>query len=133
MRQYWPRRRQTASAWPGCPCPWTPTRRSSSFPSIATGSTRGTCGWTGRTSSKTCESGCTGGPGRLMSDLTRRAVATDYGFMALGNERLEADGATFIRNASVALIRDANQVIRVTAATPRAVDGLLAPADRDYA
>ena len=68
-----------------------------------------------------------------MSDLTGRAIATDYGWMALGNERLESGGATFIRNSSVPLIRDANQVIRVTAATPDAVDGLLARADREYA
>ena len=52
-----------------------------------------------------------------MSDLTRRAVATDYGFMALGNERSTADGATFIRNPSVPRIRDANQVISVTASS----------------
>jgi len=68
-----------------------------------------------------------------VSDLTGRAIATDYGWMALGNERLESGGATFIRNSSVPLIRDANQVIRVTAATPDAVDGLLARADREYA
>ena len=66
-----------------------------------------------------------------MSDLTRRAVATDYGFMALGNERLEAEGATFIRNASVALIRDANQVVATTAAAPGEVERLLARADRE--
>ena len=59
-RGCWPRRRRTASAWPGCPCPWTPTRRSSSSPSTTSGSTRGTCGWTARTSSRTCGSGCTG-------------------------------------------------------------------------
>ena len=68
-----------------------------------------------------------------MSDLTGQAIATDYGWMALGNERLESGGATFIRNPSVALIRDANQVISVTASTPGAVDGLLARADREYA
>jgi len=68
-----------------------------------------------------------------MSALTRRAVATDYGFMALGNERSAADGATFIRNPSVPRIRDANQVIGVTAATPDDIDRLLARADREYA
>jgi hypothetical protein len=41
-----------------------------------------------------------------MSDLLRRALATDYGWMALGNERFEADGATFICNPSVPLIRE---------------------------
>jgi ribosomal protein S18 acetylase RimI-like enzyme len=68
-----------------------------------------------------------------MSDLTRRAVATDYGFMALGNERLEAGGATFIRNTSVPRIRDANQVVAATAAAPAEIERLLARADREYA
>ena len=68
-----------------------------------------------------------------MSALTRRAVATDYGFMALGNERSAAEDATFIRNPSVPRIRDANQVIGVTAATPDDIDRLLARADREYA
>ena len=68
-----------------------------------------------------------------MSDLTRRAVATDYGFMALGSERFDAEGATFIRNASVPLIRDANQVISVGASSANEIDRLLARADREYA
>ena len=68
-----------------------------------------------------------------MSELVRRALATDYGWMALSNERFAADGATFIRNPSVPLVRDANQVISVTASTPDAVDGLLARADREFA
>ena len=63
----------------------------------------------------------------------RRALATDYGWMALSNERFAADGATFIRTPSVPLVRDANQVISVTASTPDAVDGLLARADREFA
>ena len=67
-----------------------------------------------------------------MSDLTRRAVATDYGFMALGSERFDAEGATFIRNASVPLIRDANQVISVGASSANEIDRLLARADREY-
>jgi len=68
-----------------------------------------------------------------VSDLTRRALVTDYGWMALSNERFAADGATFIRNSSLPLIRDANQVIGVTASTPDAIDALLARADREYA
>ncbi len=53
--------------------------------------------------------------------------------MALGSDRFEAEGATFIRNASVPLIRDANQVIGVTASAPDEVERLLARADREYA
>ena len=68
-----------------------------------------------------------------MSELVRRALATDYGWMALSNEQFAADGATFIRNPSVPLIRDANQVISVTASSPDAVDRLLARADREFA
>ena len=68
-----------------------------------------------------------------MTDLTRRALATDYGWMALGNERFEADGAAFIRNPSVARVRDANQVVAVTASMPDEIEVLLARADREYA
>ncbi|MDP2674409.1 MAG: GNAT family N-acetyltransferase [Dehalococcoidia bacterium] len=68
-----------------------------------------------------------------MSDLTRRAVATDYGWMALGNERSAADGATFIRNPSVPRIRDANQVVAVNASAPDEIEVLMARADREYA
>jgi len=69
-----------------------------------------------------------------MSDLTRRALATDYGFMALGCEWSEDAGATFIRNPSVPRIRDANQVIGVTASSaPAEIERLLARADREYA
>ena len=68
-----------------------------------------------------------------MSDLTGRAIATDYAWMALGNERFEADGAAFIRNPSVARVRDANQVVAVTASTPDEIERLLAHAHREYA
>jgi ribosomal protein S18 acetylase RimI-like enzyme len=68
-----------------------------------------------------------------LSNLTRRAIATDYALMALGSERFEAEGATFIRNPSVPLIRDANQVISVGASSADEIDRLLARADREYA
>ena len=68
-----------------------------------------------------------------MSDLTRRALATDQDLMALGNDRFEADGATFVRNPSVALVRDANQVVTVTARAPGEIERLLARADREFA
>jgi len=68
-----------------------------------------------------------------MPDLTRRALAADHAYMALGSDRFDADNATFIRNPSVPLIRDANQVISVTASSPDAVDRLLARADREFA
>lgn len=67
-----------------------------------------------------------------MSGFVRRALATDYAWMALGNERFDADGAAFIRNPSLPLIRDANQVIGVTASTPGEIERLLARADREY-
>jgi len=68
-----------------------------------------------------------------MPDLTRRALAADHAYMALGNERLDAEGATFIRNPSVPLIRDANQVISVGASSADEIDRLLAHADREFA
>jgi len=68
-----------------------------------------------------------------VSDLVRRALATDYGFMALGNERIEAGGTMFVRNGSLPRIRDANQVVAATASAPDEIERLLARADREYA
>lgn len=68
-----------------------------------------------------------------MTDIARTALAAVRGFHALGNERFEADGATFIRNRTVSDIRDANHVAHVTASTPQEIDRLLARVEREFA
>ena len=67
-----------------------------------------------------------------IAELTRRAVAVDGNFLALGHEVFEADGARFVRNRSLPRIHDANYVSDVTVATPDAVERLLARVDREY-
>ena len=67
-----------------------------------------------------------------MTDAARSALAVSEAFSALGNERFEADGATFVRNREIPDIWDANHVTDVTAATPDEIDGLLARAEREF-
>ncbi len=68
-----------------------------------------------------------------MTDLARRALEVSQAFQALGNERFEADGATFIRNRSIPALRDANHVTHVTAATSSEIKALLARVEREFA
>ncbi len=68
-----------------------------------------------------------------MTDLARKALEVSQSFYALGNERFEADGATFIRNRSIPAIRDANHVTHVTAATSSETEALLARVEREFA
>ncbi len=68
-----------------------------------------------------------------MTDAARSAVAVDEGFMALGNERFEAQGATFIRNRDIPDIWDANHVTRVTASTVVEIARLLERVEREFA
>ena len=67
-----------------------------------------------------------------LAELTRRAVAVDGDFLALGHEVFEADGARFVRDRSLPRIYDANYVSDVRVATPDAVERLLARVDREY-
>ncbi len=67
-----------------------------------------------------------------MIDLARRALAVNQAFLALGNERFEADGASFVRNRSVPRIRDANHVALVTASAREEIDRLLECAEREF-
>lgn len=66
-----------------------------------------------------------------MDELTRRAFAVDHAFLALGHETFDADGASFVRNPVYPRVHDANHVRAVRAATPDAVERLLARADRE--
>jgi GNAT superfamily N-acetyltransferase len=67
-----------------------------------------------------------------MTDAARSALAVNQAWQALGNERFQADGATFIRNRAVPDIRDANHVTHVTASTPQQIDRLLARVEREF-
>jgi len=68
-----------------------------------------------------------------VSDLAHGALTVTFDWMALGCERFQVDGASFVRNRSVPRIRDCNQVTDVTAATEAEIDRLLARADREFA
>ncbi|MCH8345375.1 MAG: GNAT family N-acetyltransferase [Chloroflexi bacterium] len=68
-----------------------------------------------------------------MTDAARSALTVSEAFSALGNERFQADGATFVRNREIADIWDANHVAHITAATPDEIDGLLARVEREFA
>jgi GNAT superfamily N-acetyltransferase len=69
----------------------------------------------------------------MTSNASCKALAVNQALLALGNERFEADGATFTRNRSLPQIRDANHVAHVTASTPDEIDRLLARVEREFA
>lgn len=69
---------------------------------------------------------------RDMTGLARAAVAVDQAHEALGHRTFEAEGAVFVRNPALPDIHVANYCRSVTAATPAAVDRLLARADREF-
>jgi GNAT superfamily N-acetyltransferase len=61
-----------------------------------------------------------------------RALSVNEAFFDLGNERFEADGATFVRNREVPDIWDANHVSRITASTPEEIDRLLERVESEF-
>lgn len=68
-----------------------------------------------------------------VTDLIRRALAVNQAFLALGNERFEAEGAVFVRNRSLPAVRNCNHVAHVTASTSEEIDRLLARVEREFA
>jgi GNAT superfamily N-acetyltransferase len=68
-----------------------------------------------------------------MTDLARSALAVNQAYLALGNERFEAEGAIFIRNRETPAIWDANHVTAVTATTQDQIERLLERVEREYA
>lgn len=66
-------------------------------------------------------------------DRLEAALDTDEGWMALGNERYEAQGATFIRNLEAPLIRDANHVRNVRASTAEELEAVLSRVEGEFA
>jgi GNAT superfamily N-acetyltransferase len=68
-----------------------------------------------------------------MDDPALRALLANEALTDLGNERFEAEGATFVRNREVPDIWDANHVTEVTASTPQEIERLLERVEREYA
>ena len=64
--------------------------------------------------------------------LTDRALVTDAGNFALGNEIFELLGATFLRSAASPDIYDANHVADAMPTTPAPIEEFLAAIDREY-
>ena len=64
--------------------------------------------------------------------LTDRALATNAGNFALGNEVFELLGATFLRNRESPDIYDANHVADARPTTPAQIEEFLATVDREY-
>jgi len=69
---------------------------------------------------------------RDTGELAARALETDEALLALGNEVFEAAGATFVRNRSAPLIRDANHVRDIRASTPEEIELLLARVEEEF-
>jgi ribosomal protein S18 acetylase RimI-like enzyme len=68
-----------------------------------------------------------------MNDLARRALAVHRAWLQLGNAVTTTELGTFVRNERAPLIWDANHVAEARAATPAALDALLAHVEREYA
>jgi GNAT superfamily N-acetyltransferase len=66
-------------------------------------------------------------------DLLNRVAKTNLAFSALGNERFEAHGATFVRNTATPNRYDSNQVALVRADSPDDFEAILRAADDAFA
>ncbi len=64
--------------------------------------------------------------------LLERVCATYDGYLALGNRWSETPDACFVANPDAPSIHDANHTCRVRAATPEAIDAVLAEAERRF-
>ena len=67
-----------------------------------------------------------------MNDLASRVLAVPREYQALGNERFQADGATFIRNRAAPESRNANHVTQVIASTSEEIDRLLVRVEQEF-
>lgn len=66
-------------------------------------------------------------------DLLQRVCATNEGWLKLGNEVFEAEGATFVRNTLTPRRQDSNHVADVTCSTSAELDRLFARMNIEYA
>lgn len=67
------------------------------------------------------------------AELLALVCETNVGFCALGNERFEAHGATFLRNRETPRKYDANNVCAIRTEDPRDFEELLRSAEMEYA
>jgi len=67
------------------------------------------------------------------SELAATVLNVDAALMSMGCERLEADGAVWIRDRQFPDIYDANHISSISASTAPEVDRLLARAENEYA
>ncbi len=67
------------------------------------------------------------------SDLLSRACETIAGYQALGNQRFEAHGATFLRNAATPRRQDVNSVVLIRGESQAEIEALLQRAETEYA
>jgi GNAT superfamily N-acetyltransferase len=65
--------------------------------------------------------------------LIARVCETNHDYLALGNERFEAAGASFIRNRSTPHRYNANHAGLIRADTPAAIDALFVRVEREFA
>jgi GNAT superfamily N-acetyltransferase len=66
------------------------------------------------------------------SDLIARVCEIYEGYLALGNESFEADGALFVRNRAIPNRYDANHVAHVRAETPEQIEALLRRVEAEF-
>ena len=67
-----------------------------------------------------------------MTSAAQAVVIVNQELSALGNERFEAEGATFIRNRQFPEWMDANHVAYVTASTPQEIGRLLERVEEEF-
>lgn len=67
------------------------------------------------------------------NELAARVLDVDAALMALGCERFEADGATWVRDRQFPSIYDANHITAISASSAEDVDRILARAEVEYA
>ncbi len=67
------------------------------------------------------------------AELLARVCETNFGFAALGNERFEAHGASFLRNRRTPRRHDANNVGLIRTEDPRDFEELIRRAHTEYA
>lgn len=68
-----------------------------------------------------------------MADLIRHALDVNLAMLAMGSDRVEAEGARFARNRALPAVWDGNHVSHVTASTPDEIDRLQARVDVEFA
>jgi GNAT superfamily N-acetyltransferase len=66
------------------------------------------------------------------AELIARVCETYEGYLALGNETFEADGALFVRNRAIPNRYDANHVAHVRAETPQEIETLMQRIEAEF-